>query len=114
MRPNSLPPPLTPLVCQYPANFRQAACLPLLDLAQRQNNNFCSLAVMNKVATILDMAPIQVAEVARSVPAVPQRSRSRRDDQAVASDASAHPTPGGGSGTLRSCAHSICAAHMIE
>lgn len=34
------------------------------DLAQRQNNNFCSLSVMNTVAGMLDMPPMRVYEVA--------------------------------------------------
>lgn len=36
----------------------------MLDLAQRQNDNFLTLNAMNKVAELLDMAPMRVYEVA--------------------------------------------------
>lgn len=49
---------------KYPRNYKQSAVMPLLDLAQRQNNNFLTLAAMNKVATILEMPEIRVYEVA--------------------------------------------------
>lgn len=49
---------------KYPSNYKQSACIPLLDLAQRQSNNFLSLAAMEKVAKILEMDPLHVAEVA--------------------------------------------------
>ena len=38
--------------------------MPLLDLAQRQNDNFLSLAAMNKVADIVGVNPMRVYEVA--------------------------------------------------
>lgn len=38
--------------------------MPLLQLAQEQNNNWLPLSAMNKVAEMLDMAPIRVYEVA--------------------------------------------------
>ena len=37
--------------------------MPLLDLAQRQNGNFLSLAAMNKVAKVLGVPPMRVYEV---------------------------------------------------
>lgn len=49
---------------KYPTNYKQSACIPLLDLAQRQSNNFLSLAAMEKIAKILEMDPLHVAEVA--------------------------------------------------
>ena len=41
-----------------------SGCIPILDLAQRQNGNFLTLNAMNKVAEILEMAPMRVYEVA--------------------------------------------------
>jgi NADH dehydrogenase (ubiquinone) flavoprotein 2 len=38
--------------------------LPLLDLAQRQNNNWLPLSAMNKVAQVLGVNPMRVYEVA--------------------------------------------------
>jgi NADH dehydrogenase (ubiquinone) flavoprotein 2 len=38
--------------------------MPLLTLAQEQNQNWLPLSAMNKVAEILDMPPIRVYEVA--------------------------------------------------
>ena len=40
---------------RYPTNYKQSGIIPLLDLGQRQNDNFCSLAVMNKVAAICEV-----------------------------------------------------------
>ena len=36
-------------------NYKQSACIPLLDLAQKQNNGWLSLAAMNRVAKVLEM-----------------------------------------------------------
>lgn len=44
--------------------YKKAAVIPLLDLAQRQNNNFTSISVMNHVASLLDMPRMRVYEVA--------------------------------------------------
>ncbi|GBG28217.1 NADH dehydrogenase ubiquinone flavoprotein 2, mitochondrial [Hondaea fermentalgiana] len=52
------------ILAKYPANYKQSACIPLLDLAQRQNNNFLPVAAMNKVAEILGANPMRVYEVA--------------------------------------------------
>jgi NADH dehydrogenase (ubiquinone) flavoprotein 2 len=51
------------IISQYPAQYKKGACMPLLDLGQRQHG-FTSLAVMNHVAKLLDMAPMRVYEVA--------------------------------------------------
>ena len=40
------------VLSRYPSNYKQSACIPLLDLAQQQNNGFLSLAAMNKVAEV--------------------------------------------------------------
>merc|ERR1711990_987739 len=57
------------VVEKYPINYKQSAVIPLLDLAQRQQGvdgrgGWLPLAAMNKVAQILEMAPIRVYEVA--------------------------------------------------
>jgi NADH dehydrogenase (ubiquinone) flavoprotein 2 len=49
---------------KYPTNYKHSAAIPLLMLAQKQNDNFLTLSAMNKVAKILEMAPMQVYEVA--------------------------------------------------
>lgn len=49
---------------RYPKNYAASAVIPVLDLAQRQNGGWLPLAAMNKVAKLLDMAPIRVYEVA--------------------------------------------------
>merc|ERR1719231_856958 len=57
------------IIAKYPTNYKQSGVIPLLDLAQRQQGvdgrgGWLPLAAMNKVATILEMAPIRVYEVA--------------------------------------------------
>jgi NADH dehydrogenase (ubiquinone) flavoprotein 2 len=49
---------------KYPNNYRQAAMIPLLDLAQRQNGGWLPLAAMDKVAQLCHVAPVRVYEVA--------------------------------------------------
>src|SRR6185312_3518217 len=51
-------------IAKYPEGRQASAVLPLLDLAQRQHDNWLPRAAMDKVAKILDMAPIRVYEVA--------------------------------------------------
>jgi NADH-quinone oxidoreductase subunit E len=50
-------------IAKYPSGRQASAVLPLLDLAQRQVG-WVPKAAMDKVAEILDMAPIRVYEVA--------------------------------------------------
>lgn len=52
------------IISRYPPNYKQSAVIPVLDVAQQQNAGFVSLAVMNKVAEVLEMQPIRVYEVA--------------------------------------------------
>lgn len=52
------------MMSRYPSNYKASAVIPLLDLAQQQNDGWLSLAAMNRVASVLDMAPIRVYEVA--------------------------------------------------
>ncbi len=50
-------------IARYPAGRQKSAVMPLLDLAQRQEG-WVSVAAMDAVAAMLDMAPILVYEVA--------------------------------------------------
>lgn len=52
------------VLSKYPANYKQSAIIPLLDLAQRQHGGWLPLAAMNKVAQIVGVAPPRVYEVA--------------------------------------------------
>lgn len=49
---------------KYPESRRASGVLPVLDIAQRQNDNWLSVDAMNAVAEILDMPYIRVYEVA--------------------------------------------------
>ncbi len=51
-------------IAKYPPGRQASAVLPLLDLAQRQYDNWLPRAAMDHVAGLLDMAPIRVYEVA--------------------------------------------------
>lgn len=51
-------------LAKYPENYKKSAVIPVLFIAQKQNNNFLSLGAMNKVAQILEVPPIDVYEVA--------------------------------------------------
>lgn len=52
------------IVSHYPENYKKAAVIPLLHLAQKQNDNFLSISAMNYVAEFLEMPPMRVYEVA--------------------------------------------------
>jgi NADH-quinone oxidoreductase E subunit len=52
------------IIAKYPAGRQQSAVIPLLDLAQRQHDNWLPRAAMDYIAGLLDMAPIRVYEVA--------------------------------------------------
>ena len=51
-------------ISRYPVGRQASAVIPLLDLAQRQNDGWVSLEVMDNVAELLDMPPVRVYEVA--------------------------------------------------
>ena len=55
---------ITNILRKYPSNKIQSAVIPLLDLAQRQNNGWLSKNSMEKVAETLSMSYIRVLEVA--------------------------------------------------
>ncbi len=38
------------IVARYPPNYKASAVIPVLDVAQQQNNGWLSLAAMNRVA----------------------------------------------------------------
>lgn len=52
------------LLSKFPKNYKQSACIPLLMLAQKQNDNFLSLSAMNKVAKVMEVPPMKVYQVA--------------------------------------------------
>jgi NADH dehydrogenase (ubiquinone) flavoprotein 2 len=52
------------ILSRYPQNYKQAGIIPLLDLAQRQCGGWLPIAAMDKVARLVEVAPIRVYEVA--------------------------------------------------
>ncbi|GAA5929469.1 complex I 24 kDa subunit family protein [Sporobolomyces koalae] len=48
------------IIAKYPPQYKKAAVIPLLEVAQKQNKNFTSISVMNHVAEILEMPPMRV------------------------------------------------------
>ncbi len=52
------------ILAKYPAERKKSAVMPLLDLAQRQNDNWVSKDVIAEIAKILEMPEIKVYEVA--------------------------------------------------
>ena len=52
------------IIAQYPEHRQKSAILPILDLAQRQNENYLNSKVIEYVADMLDVAYIKAYEVA--------------------------------------------------
>ncbi|MEN2979172.1 NADH-quinone oxidoreductase subunit NuoE [Tistrella bauzanensis] len=52
------------IIAKYPDSRQQSAVMPLLDLAQRQNDGWLPRVAMDYVADMLGMPPIRVYEVA--------------------------------------------------
>ena len=52
------------VIAKYPQGRQASAVLPLLDLAQRQNDGWLTTSALDHVAGVLDMAPVRVYEVA--------------------------------------------------
>lgn len=52
------------IVAKYPAGRQASAVIPLLDLAQRQHDNWIPLKAMDTIAATLEMPRIRVMEVA--------------------------------------------------
>jgi NADH-quinone oxidoreductase E subunit len=55
---------ITAIIAKFPKGRQASAVLPLLDLAQRQNENWISKEIVEKVAEILNMPVMRVFEVA--------------------------------------------------
>lgn len=51
-------------LAKYPSNYKKSALLPVLFIAQKQNDNFLSLSAMKKVAEVLEIPEVDVFEVA--------------------------------------------------
>ena len=52
------------IIEKYPKGRQASAVMPLLDLAQRQNDNWIPMKAIEKIAELLGMAKIRVLEVA--------------------------------------------------
>ncbi len=52
------------IIAHYPETKKKSAMLPLLHIAQDQNNGWLSVEAMDHVAEILKLKPIEVYEVA--------------------------------------------------
>lgn len=52
------------VIARYPEGKQKSALIPLLHLAQEENNGWLSVEAMDHVATLLQIKPIEVYEVA--------------------------------------------------
>jgi NADH-quinone oxidoreductase subunit E len=52
------------IIARYPEGRQKSALIPILHLAQEQNDNWLSAEAMDCVASILNIKPIEVYEVA--------------------------------------------------
>lgn len=52
------------IMTKYPPQYKKAATIPLLDLAQRQSGGWLPLSAMNAVAKLVQVPPMRVYEVA--------------------------------------------------
>jgi NADH-quinone oxidoreductase E subunit len=52
------------ILAKYPSERKKSATMPLLDLAQRQNNNHVSKEIIAEIARLLEIPEIKVYEVA--------------------------------------------------
>jgi NADH:ubiquinone oxidoreductase subunit E len=52
------------IIAKYPKGLQASAVMPLLEIAQRQNDNWIPEKAMEEIARILDMPRIKVFEVA--------------------------------------------------
>jgi NADH-quinone oxidoreductase subunit E len=52
------------IILRYPEGRQKSALLPLLHIAQAESNGWLSVPVMDKVAAMLNIQPIEVYEVA--------------------------------------------------
>lgn len=51
------------LLAKYPSNYKKSAVIPMLFIAQKQNDNFLTLSAMKKIAQILEISDMEVYEV---------------------------------------------------
>ena len=56
------------IIAKYPKGRQASAVMPLLDLAQRQHENWIPMKAIELIASKLDMAEIRVLEVATFTP----------------------------------------------
>lgn len=52
------------ILAKYPTNYKRSGIMPLLTLAQEQNQNWLPVAAMNRIAEMLEVPPMRVYEVA--------------------------------------------------
>lgn len=52
------------IIARYPADRQKSALIPILHLAQEENNGWLSVEAMDYVASLLQLNPIEVYEVA--------------------------------------------------
>ena len=52
------------IIAKYPEGRQRSAVIPLLDIAQRQNDGWLSRTVLDYVANFLSVPPIKIYEVA--------------------------------------------------
>ena len=62
------------ILLKYPADRRQSAIMPLLDLAQRQNENWLSRDIVEYVADYLEMPFIKAWEVVTFIQCITQNT----------------------------------------
>ena len=55
---------ISDVLSRYPSNYKKSAVIPLLFIAQNQNNNLLTLGAMEKIAEILEIPYMDVYEVA--------------------------------------------------
>jgi len=55
---------VTDILAKYPENYKQSAMIPMLDVAQQQNDGWLPVSAMNRVAQLLGVANMRVYEVA--------------------------------------------------
>ena len=84
------------ILSRYPPQYKKAAVIPLLDLGQRQNDNWTSLSVMNEVARICELAPMRVYEVATFYTMVSPSAGEREGGRVRGEEGGASREPGGG------------------
>jgi hypothetical protein len=65
---------VTEIIGRYPANYKASAVIPVLDIAQQQNNGWLSLAAMNRVAKVGQGAEARAGDHSAGLSFVPNQS----------------------------------------